>query len=270
MNASCKKNRWDKRAFDPVTTKAIRIEVQSSPDVSGGILEWKIGSPAVEDPKLGGVDTLRIGDQYSIKFDTTEVPSLRQWVVDDLMPVCKTWYPRIVATLGSDNFEPPTEFSITFRRKMRGVAYTAGKDIFCAGDWYEANKDGEGIGSIVHELVHVVQQYAAPRIAPATPAAERPRWLVEGIADQIRWFQYEPTDRRRKLDPKNAKYTDGYFASAILVDHVIAEHGSESMPRLNEALRQGRYHPGLWQQWFGKTVDELWAECQSDGSPRSK
>jgi hypothetical protein len=30
--------------------------------------------------------------------------------------------------------------------------------------------------------------------------------------------------------------------------------------RINEALREGRYLPSLWQEYTGKTVDELWAE----------
>ncbi|MGB7325263.1 MAG: beta-L-arabinofuranosidase domain-containing protein [Rubripirellula sp.] len=46
--SAVKKDRWDKRSFDPVTTTAMRIEVQLRPDVSGGILEWKIGSQAVQ------------------------------------------------------------------------------------------------------------------------------------------------------------------------------------------------------------------------------
>ncbi|TWU57852.1 beta-L-arabinofuranosidase domain-containing protein [Rubripirellula reticaptiva] len=48
QTASVKKDRWDKRAFDPVMTKAMRIEVQLRPDVSSGILEWMIGSPAAQ------------------------------------------------------------------------------------------------------------------------------------------------------------------------------------------------------------------------------
>jgi hypothetical protein len=30
--------------------------------------------------------------------------------------------------------------------------------------------------------------------------------------------------------------------------------------RMNEAMRQGRYAPSLWEEYTGKTVDDLWAE----------
>lgn len=35
-------DRFNRVAFDPVETKALRIEVQLQPDWSGGILEWKV------------------------------------------------------------------------------------------------------------------------------------------------------------------------------------------------------------------------------------
>ena len=57
--------------------------------------------------------------------------------------------------------------------------------------WFRANLQGEAIGSVVHELVHVVQEYGRAR--RENPEATRsPGWLVEGLADYIRWFLYEP------------------------------------------------------------------------------
>ncbi|EMI47019.1 basic secretory protein-like protein [Rhodopirellula sp. SWK7] len=228
-------------------------------------LDGKSYSPTEQKQNEETVDVLFIENKYSISFDTTEVPELRTWVRNDLMPICEQWYPRIVAALPSEHFEPPTEFSVIFRRDMRGVAYTAGKDVFCARDWFVNNKQGEGLGAVVHELVHVVQQYRSPRGRRGAAAGERPSWLVEGIADHIRWFQYEPKNRRRQLNLRRANYDDGYFASATFLNHVIVHHDRDAISRLNNALRLGRFHSGLWKQWFGKTAEELWEDCQNAG-----
>ncbi|MBB3206070.1 hypothetical protein FHS27_001878 [Rhodopirellula rubra] len=228
-------------------------------------LDGKSYPPLQRKQNEEAVDVLVIENKYSISFDTTEVPELRTWVRNDLMPICEQWYPKIVAALPSDYFEPPTEFSVTFRQNMRGVAYTAGKDVFCARDWFVKNKHGEGVGAVVHELVHVVQQYRSPRGNRGAPLGERPSWLVEGIADHIRWFQYEPEDRRRHLDLRIVNYDDGYFASATFLNHVIVNHDRDAISRLNNALRFGRFHSGLWKEWFGKTAEELWDDCQNAG-----
>ena len=39
-------NRFNRVAFRPVETKALRIEVQLRPEYSGGILEWKVNPAA--------------------------------------------------------------------------------------------------------------------------------------------------------------------------------------------------------------------------------
>jgi hypothetical protein len=38
-------DRFNRVTFDAVETKALRIEAQLQPEWSGGILEWRLGSP---------------------------------------------------------------------------------------------------------------------------------------------------------------------------------------------------------------------------------
>lgn len=87
-----------------------------------------------------------------------------------------------------------------------------------------------------------------------------PAWLVEGIADYIRWFLYEPPSLRPRPDPARAKYTDSYRTAGAFLDYVVRAHDKEIVKKLNAAMRQGRYAPELWKTYTGKTVDELWAE----------
>ena len=81
---------------------------------------------------------------------------------------------------------------------MRGVAATRGTQVQCSADWFRRNLRGEAKGAVVHELVHVVQQYGRARTT--NPDAVRPPgWLTEGIADYIRWYLYEPQSRGAEI-----------------------------------------------------------------------
>ncbi|MGB7327847.1 MAG: basic secretory protein-like protein [Rubripirellula sp.] len=212
---------------------------------------------AVESPFIEkAIDDLTIDERYVIHFDTTEVPNLRPWVQSELMPACELWYPRIVKSLSSNEFEPPQEFSVTFRDGMRGVAYTQGKDVYCAGPWYLANLKGEATGSVIHELVHVVQQYG--RSGGQRP----PGWLVEGIADHIRWYQYEPVEKRRKIDWDQSNYDDAYFPSATFLDYIVKNIDPDAIKRINADCRQGRYTKDYWESKYNKPAKRIWDEAR--------
>jgi hypothetical protein len=201
------------------------------------------------------VELLNISDKYEIAFDTTEAPELKPWVDDTLKPACKSWYPKIVEMLPSEGFTAPTRFSIVFHRDMRGVAYTSGRDVHCAVDWFQNNLDGEAAGAVIHELVHVVQQYGRARGGNRNPG-----WMVEGLADYIRWFLYEPENLRPQPDPESAKYTDSYRTTGAFLDYVVRHHDKGAIKKFNAAMRSGEYDESLWEDFTGKSLDELWAQ----------
>lgn len=207
----------------------------------------------------GQVDSIVINDKYEIYFDTTGAPELRGWVDEVLKPVCREWYPKIVEMLPSENFEAPTQFTIYFRNNMNGVAYTQGRDVHCAGVWFSRNLKGEAAGAVVHELCHVVQQYRSRR---------NPGWLVEGVCDYIRWFMYEPESQRPRVNFSRDNYDDSYRVTGAFLNYVVAEHGEEILPKLNAAMREGRYDADIWKELTGKTAPELWTafgESQQSG-----
>jgi hypothetical protein len=126
----------------------------------------------------------------------------------------------------------------------------------CNAAWFKQNTKGEAPGAVVHELVHVVQQYHGGR-----GRAQNPGWLVEGIADYFRWFKYEPKPtgtRPRNLD--TASYTDSYRTTAGFLNYVVEKHDKQLVMKLNAAMREGKYSSGLWKEYTGKTADELWKE----------
>jgi hypothetical protein len=192
--------------------------------------------------------------KYEITFDITEMPELRQWVETKLKPTCVEWYPKIVEMLPSEGYSAPQKFSVTFRKDGRGVAFARDTRITCAGPWFKRNLDGEAVGAVVHEMVHVVQQYRRVR-----GVNRNPDWLVEGLADYIRWHLYEPVEKRRRIRP-DQKHTGSYHVTAALLAHVMEHHDKDAVRKLNAAMREGKYSEDLWKQYTGKTAEELWAD----------
>lgn len=210
-----------------------------------------------------GVAVVEAADgKYEITIDTTGSPDLTEWARNELAPVVVAWYPKIVEMLPSDGYEAPRRFTITISDEIEGVAAASGTSIRCNGNWYRRNLEGEARGATVHELVHVVQQYGRAR-RPNRP----PGWLVEGIADYIRWFLYEPESRGAEITARNidrARHDASYRVSANFLNWVATKHGEEIPKKLNAALREGTYREELWRELTGQGVEELGAAWRID------
>lgn len=197
-----------------------------------------------------------------ITVDTSETPDLTEWVHNELMPVVLQWYPKIVAMLPSEGFVAPQRLTIVFSRDMQGVAATGGTRVSCAANWFRRNLQGEAKGAVVHELVHVVQQYGRVR----GPGGTRPPgWLVEGIADYVRWFLYESETHGADISRRAAtrvSYDDSYRVSANFLNWVVEQHGPEIVRHVNAAAREGRYREELWKEHTGRTLPDLRAAWQ--------
>lgn len=198
----------------------------------------------------------------TISINTAAAPDLTGWADHTLAPVLADWYPKIAAMLPSTNFIPPTNFTVTIR-PMDGVAFTAGTRIEVSADWCRSQLHNEAVGSVVHELVHVVQQYGRHGYA------HNPGWLVEGIADYIRWFKYEPQShgadqvwmlkQGRNFTPH---YDDGYRVTANFLNWVSEKYDRQIAAQMNAAMREGNYHHDLWKTCTGKSLADLGVEWQ--------
>jgi hypothetical protein len=189
------------------------------------------------------------GGKYTLTINTSDTPDLTEWANKTLAPVLVEWYPKIIKLLPADGFTPPAKLSVTFKKNMDGVAYTTGHAVVGAEKYFQAHLGD--VGAIVHELVHVVQQYHG---------RNNPGWLVEGVADYIRWFNYEPVNKRPRPNPAKAKYTDSYQVTAAFLDYVVKTHNKDLVAKLNVDMRNDKYTPDLWKTYTGKSVDELWDE----------
>jgi hypothetical protein len=180
-----------------------------------------------------------------VVVDTSEVPEVAEWG-QQAKAVVETWYPKVSELLKSKDFTPPADVKIVFKKDMKGVAYASGKTITISADWIKKHPDD--LGMVVHEMTHVVQSYRRGG----------PSWLVEGIADYVRFIHYEPKTRIR-IDAKKASYRDSYRTSAKFLGWVEKTYDKDLVPKLNAALREGKYKETLFETYTKKTLDELWA-----------
>jgi hypothetical protein len=203
--------------------------------------------------------------KYEIIIDTARAPDLTQWATNKLAPVLAEWYPKIVALLPSEGFQAPTNFRVVLR-PGRGVAATGGTRITANARWIQQELNGQALGSLVHEAVHVVQQYGYARRHNPHPA-NNPGYLVEGIADYVRWFQYEPQSKGAEITARNlerANYDRSYRVTANFLNWVSEKYDKDIVPQLNAAMREGNYSTNLWVKGTGKTIEQLNTEWKEE------
>jgi Peptidase of plants and bacteria len=111
-------------------------------------------------------------------------------------------------------------------------------------------------------MVHVVQQYHN---------AAAPGWLVEGMADYIRWFKYEPQSHgadliwmRHQGKGFSPHYNDSYRVTANFLNWVSNKFDKDIVYQINAALREGKYSDDLWVKYTGKTAPKLGDEWSKE------
>src|SRR5262249_27645530 len=109
------------------------------------------------------------------------------------------------------------------------------------------------VGAMVHETVHVVQQYRS---------RNNPGWLGEGIADYVRFFKYEP-GKLGRLHPNRARVDGSYRVTAAFLAYLTEKYDKEIVRKLNKVMREGEYREAVFKQLTGKTVQELGEEWRT-------
>jgi hypothetical protein len=184
-----------------------------------------------------------------VTLDTSEVPSLAPWG-ERAKRLVEEWYPIIADLLKSDGFTPPAEVKLVFEKDEKGIAGTSGATITIASGWVERHPDD--FGMVIHELTHVIQSY--PHYE------DEAGWVVEGIADYVRYIRYEPKAELSPIDPKTASYRDGYGTAARFLAWIEKTYDKQIVARLNRALRGSKYAPEIFREATSKGLDELWGE----------
>jgi len=132
-----------------------------------------------------------------------------------------------------------------------GVAATYGDHIRFNPKWFDKNP--KDIDVVTHEAMHVVQSY---------PGYD-PGWLVEGIADYVRYVYGVDNPGAHWTLPafkESQSYKNAYRVTARFLVWVEKNKYKDLVNKMDTALRSNTYKPAMWKDLTGKTVDELWAE----------
>jgi hypothetical protein len=197
--------------------------------------------------------------KYPVEFnlDVREAPEMKEWA-EKAARICEQQYTMINEVLRDDRFQPPHRVQMRLVI-MDGVAYTSGDRITGSVAYFKRHPDD--IGAMVHETVHVVQSYRV---------RGNPGWLVEGIADYIRFFKYEP-GKLGRISPRRAHYDGSYRVTAAFLAYLTEKYDKEIVRKLNKMMREGEYKKEVFQKWTGKTLEQLDEEWRAtlDGKVKS-
>ncbi len=184
--------------------------------------------------------------RYPVEFttDIADAPEMKDWI-EKVVRVCEKQYPMICDELASKGFKPPTQIRISMKSDYAGVAEASGAKIKGSVKFFKANPGD--IGAMVHETAHCVQGYRARGL---------PGWLVEGIADYVRFWKYEP-GKAGKVNADRAKYDGSYRTTAAFLAFASEKYDPKLVNKLNALLRDGKYDAKVWKELTGKTVEEL-------------
>ncbi len=184
--------------------------------------------------------------KYPIEFtvDVADAPELREWA-EKVARVCERAYPMINEELKSDGFKPPHRVTMTLKKSYRGVAEAGGGRITGSVRYFTDHPDD--VGAMVHETAHIVQNYRR---------RGNPGWLVEGVADYVRFFKFEPGNLG-PIDAQKAHYNSSYRVSAAFLAYVTEKYDKDLVLKLNKQMRDGNYRDEVFKDLTGKTLEEL-------------
>jgi Peptidase of plants and bacteria len=218
---------------DGVKVRALRLRPAGDMKHPLAIREFTIQS----EPKVAVF-------KYPIEFivDVSDAPEMKKWA-DKAARVCERNYMMINEELASEGFRPRTQITMTLKNDYKGVAAAGDGRITGSVEYFKSRP--EDVGAMVHETVHCVQAYRT----------RGPGWLVEGIADYIRFFKYEP-GKIGKL-AKDPHFDGSYRTSAAFLNFVTEKYDKDLVKKVNKSMREEEYREEIWSKLTKKTLKEL-------------
>ena len=187
--------------------------------------------------------------EVKLAFEGAPSDEARAWA-DEAAKLVREWWPQVARLLATEQFVPPASLTLRFKPVEKVPGFRTSEGITVNTGWITKHPDD--FGMIIHEMTHAIQDYhGVPKDSG---------WLVEGIADYIRYWHYEPELPRRRFDPAKANWRDGYSTTGAFLAWLVAKHDRRTVRRLDAALRAGKYSDAIFEEITGKALDSLWSE----------
>jgi hypothetical protein len=179
--------------------------------------------------------------------DVSRFPELTAWAADAERKMQSFW-DESESILYSEGFVTPNAVNVVYRSgpDVTPVAAAGGGTMTVNADY--ARKNPKDTGLTVHEGAHIIQSGGSPG------------WLVEAVADYVRWIRYEPQNLTYNIDLAKGTPRDPYRNGAAFLAWCEMHYDAKLVTKLNDATRFGRYKDELFKQYCGKTIDELYKE----------
>ena len=229
------------RAEPGATLKALRVVPAGDAGEAVAVREFAVDS----EPALRRF-------RFPVEFVVDEVddPDLKDWA-ENAARTCERAFDLIADALRSDGYKPARVVRLSLKDGVDVPAYASGDRITGSTRWFRAHPDD--VGAMIHEASHVVQRYRG---------RGNPGWLVEGVADYVRFVLYEPANIG-PLNIERARYDQSYRVTARFLDYVVRKYDPDFVLKLNRAMREGKYSDAIFQESTGKPLKELGDEWKA-------
>lgn len=188
-------------------------------------------------------------------MDTSQAGDLADWASTE-QTVLQQWYGPTVSLIDGGDYQAPTSYRVVFDPTYNGpgdiaATYWDGSannlTVRVNPDWVRQHPDDRGF--LVHEQVHVVQN-----------GSSLDRGFVEGSADWVRYYNYQPTNLARPDQNTPKTYLAGYGTTAYFLNFVATHYDANIVRELNDAGHDHTYtnDNDWWTQHTGKTAQQLW------------
>jgi hypothetical protein len=199
----------------------------------------------------------------TVIVDTTAAPECADWAQEAKLLV-EQWFPIVSQFLDTENYNPPAQLRLIFRPADPAHDFVAGTSgsVITINSKYVMGHQSD-FGMVIHEMTHVIQGYP--------DAGDKPGWIVEGMADYVRYYRYEPdTLRNARYYANTTDYHHGYEEAAAFLAWIAAKYDRRVIFEVDGALRTGAYSPEFWKTYTGKSLDDLWGEYLKTLPTRNK
>ena len=233
----------------------------------------------------------------AVVFSEATLEQHQEWVAwwneQGFLDGMTEWAEKI-STFMCGSAEPARQMDFYITLEKDGLAGTGDNRITIGNDWavgrVAANDARDVRGCIAHELTHAVQyavgQYLGKTVnleniivVYGTDGTTSTNHLTEGIADWIRWYNYEPDhyrdDRRYEHFYCKGRTLTEYGDGCEFIDYLATTYGTGIVSNMclwcaTNTVSSSQKINKIWPALVGRTYDELlddWAAKPTFADP---